>query len=207
MQATKNMIIRLTKPQLADRLSIYGQVVRSACGFRMQAFVDGAVAYVEKVGRGAEVLLPADEPSGELLLTIDPYVESLVKLGQSLLPDAVKRSRRLLALDFYRLRDVLELSMVELAQFARESIRAEQARNRRRGFLWRDDDEKTRKLYRMIDTTTESYRQRPEGLAAAIERGLLESHRLYVDRRPKFAPFVTSAQIDVWSHELTVRAS
>lgn len=162
-----------TVQALDARLSVWGQAARDAVGRRADALAEGACLYVERVGRNAEILRPV--PLDHRMALLSTETDVLVLVSASLVPDAVKRSCRLLWVDPEKLRSNLMLALTPAIEGARAEIRRRQALYRRRARLWQNDPERLDKLRdeveslrvpRCNDTTPE-----------LVARGLLIRHR------------------------------
>lgn len=155
------------------RLSVWGQAARDAAGRRAEALVEGALLYVERVGRNAEVLRRSEQDAGTALL--DTGYEALIELGACLLPAAVVQSCRLLWVDPDRLKERLEAALSPAVEAARTEVRRRQALYRRRARLWQHDQPRLNRLREEIEGI-----RVPRCSPAAperIARGLLERHR------------------------------
>lgn len=155
------------------RLSAWGQAARDAVERRAKLVGSGACLYVERVGRNAEVLRP--EPIDLRLALLATDVDVLVLVAVSLLPDAVRRSCRLLWVDPEKLRANLLSDLGPAREGARAEIRRRQALYRRRARLWRNDSARLDALR----TEVEGLRVPRSGMSGAvlIGRGLLLRHR------------------------------
>src|SRR5205809_235693 len=76
-----------TVSSLDARLSVWGQATRDAVGRRADAMIQGAVLYVERVGRGAEVLRAREGDAAAALL--DTEYPPLADLATAMVPRAV----------------------------------------------------------------------------------------------------------------------
>ena len=155
------------------RLSAWGQAARDAVERRAKLVGAGACLYVERVGRNAEVLRP--ESIDLRLALLSTEIDVLVLVAASLLPDAVRRSCRLLWVDPEKLRANLLSDLAPAREGARAEIRRRQALYRRRARLWRNDPVRLDTLR----TEVEGLRVPRSGFAGAerIGRGLLLRHR------------------------------
>lgn len=164
------------------RLSAWGQAARDAVERRAKLVGAGACLYVERVGRNAEVLQP--EPIDLRMALLSTEIDVLVLVAASLLPDAVRRSCRLLWVDPEKLRANLLADLGSAREGARAEIRRRQALYRRRARLWRNDPVRLDTLR----TEVEGLRVPRSGNAGAerIGRGLLLRHR--EDAKLGYAP-------------------
>ncbi len=162
-----------TVAALDARLSVWGQAAREAVERRAEALTKGAVLYVERVGRNAEVLRSVPLDHRMALLGTD--LEVLVLVAASLLPAAVKQCCRLLWVDPEKLHARILEAIEPSVEGARNEIRRRQALYRRRARLWQNDPARLGRLREEI----ESLRVPKCGTRAAekIARGLLERHR------------------------------
>jgi hypothetical protein len=171
-----------TVQALDARLSVWGQASREAVERRAEALARGAVLYVERVGRNAEILRAV--PLDHRMALLSTETEVLVLVAASLLPAAVKNCCRLLWVDPDKLFQRLMDDLAPAIDGARAEIRRRQALYRRRARLWQND---TARLNRLRDEV-ESLRVPRCGSRASerIARGLLERHR--EDARMEIAP-------------------
>ena len=173
-----------TTAALDARLSVWGQASREAAVRRVEAIIEGAVLYVERVGRSAEVLQPTAVDPGQALL--DRGYDSLVDLACGLLPSAVVQASRLLWVDPDRLRERLAEALVPAVESARAEVRRRQALYRRRARLWQRDQCRLDRLREDLEAMPVP---RARSTAAQrVARGLLRRHRAAVE-----AGVVTSA--------------
>ena len=162
-----------TIASLDARLSVWGQAAREAIARRAEALVDGAVIYVEHVGRNAEDLKPRSVDHGAALL--DTEYESLIELATGLLPLSVKQSCRLLWVDPDRLRERLAEALIPAMEAAKAEIRRRQALYRRRARLWQNDQERLDGL--RVDLEAMKVPRCHSYAAQTVAKGLFESHR------------------------------
>jgi hypothetical protein len=162
-----------TVQALDARLSVWGQAAREAVGRRAEALAKGAVAYVERVGRNAEILRPV--PLDHRMALLSTEAEVLVLVAASVLPDAVKNCCRLLWVDPDKLYERIMEDLAPAIDGARAEIRRRQALYRRRARLWQNDAARLNRLREEV----ESLRVPRCSTKAAerIARGLLERHR------------------------------
>lgn len=161
-----------TVGSLDARLSVWGQAARDASSRRAEAIVEGALSYVDRVGRSAEGLQirPLD-PAAALL---DSEYDSLVELAANLVPSAVVQACRLLWVDPDRLRDRLNDALAPALEAARGEVRRRQALYRRRARLWQNDQPRLDRLRDEVEAI-----RVPRCSSTAPERvlrGLLERH-------------------------------
>jgi hypothetical protein len=133
----------------------------------------GAVAYVERVGRNAEILRPV--PLDHRLALLSAEVDVLVLVAASLLPSAVKNCCRLLWVDPEKLSARLLDDLSPAIEGARAEIRRRQALYRRRARLWQDDMPRLDRLREEVESLRVP-RCTPRS-EERIARGLLERHR------------------------------
>lgn len=171
-----------TVQALDARLSVWGQASREAVGRRAEALAKGAVVYVERVGRNAEVLRAI--PLDHRMALLSTEAEALVLVAANLLPPAVKQCCRLLWVDPDKLYTRLMDDLTPAIEGARAEIRRRQALYRRRARLWQNDPVRLNRLREEI----EGLRVPRCGNRAAerVARGLLERHR--EDARMEAAP-------------------
>ena len=136
--------------------------------------VEGAILYVERVGRNAEVLDSVATDPADALLGME--YGSLVDLGTGLLPSAVTQSCRLLWVDPDRLRERLAEALIPSLEAARAEVRRRQALYRRRARLWQHDPERLAKLREDLESLRVP-RCRLEA-TDVIARGLLQRHKI-----------------------------
>lgn len=162
-----------TVAALDARLSVWGQAARAAVERRAEVVAQGAALYVERVGRNAEVLRPV--PLDYRMALLSTEVDVLVLVAASLLPDAVRRSCRLLWVDPDKLEANVLADLQDAVEGARAEIRRRQALYRRRARLWQDDPERLDVLREEV----EGLRVPRAGDTAAelVTRGLLLRHR------------------------------
>lgn len=171
-----------TVQALDARLSVWGQAARDAVERRAEALARGAVLYVERVGRNAEVLRSV--PLDQRMALLSTESEVLVLVAASLLPSSVKNCCRLLWVDPDKLYTRILDELAPAIDGARAEIRRRQALYRRRARLWQNDPTRLNRLREEV----ESLRVPRCGARAAerIARGLLERHR--EDARMEDAP-------------------
>jgi hypothetical protein len=162
-----------TLAALDARLSVWGQAARDASARRAEAAIEGAVMYVERVGRNAEVMqADAPEPAEALL---DTEYDALVALVAQHLPAAVSQSCRLLWVDPDRLRERLAEALAPAIEASRGEVRRRQALYRRRGRLWQSDQERLDKLREELEDM--KVPRCHAHAAERIARGLLARHQ------------------------------
>lgn len=171
-----------TVQALDARLSVWGQAAREAVGRRAEALAKGAVTYVERVGRNAEILRPV--PLDHRMALLSTEAEVLVLVASSLLPDAVKNCCRLLWVDPDKLNERLMDDLSPAIDGARAEIRRRQALYRRRARLWQNDAARLNRLREEVESLRVP-RCSPKA-AERIARGLLERHR--DDAKMELAP-------------------
>jgi hypothetical protein len=162
-----------TVGSLDARLSVWGQAARDAAQKRAESLVEGALQYVERVGRTAEVLTARELDPGTTLLEVE--YEALVNLGANLIPGSVAQSCRLLWVDPDRLRERLTEALAPAIEAARAEVRRRQALYRRRARLWQNDQARLNRLRDEIESM-----RVPRCCTTAAERvcrGLLDRHR------------------------------
>ncbi len=162
-----------TLASLDARLSVWGQAARDATERRAEALVEGAVLYVERVGRNADVLRADATDPADAFLGED--YDSLVGLAAALLPTAVPQSCRLLWVDPDRLRERLLEALIPSLEAARAEVRRKQALYRRRARLWQHDEERMNRLRDELESLRVP-RCRQEAVDV-IGRGLLRRHQ------------------------------
>jgi hypothetical protein len=177
-----------TIASLDARLSVWGQAAREAIGRRAEALVDGAVIYVEHVGRNTSDLKPKSVDSAAALL--DPGYESLIELATGLLPLSVKQSCRLLWVDPDRLRERLAEALMPAMEAAKAEIRRRQALYRRRARLWQNDQERLDGL--RIDLEAMKVPRCHSYAPQTLAKGLFERHRV-----DAFAPTLVSISTEI----------
>ena len=163
-----------TIASLDARLSVWGQAAREAIARRAEALVDGAVIYVEHVGRNTEDLKPRSVDHAVALLDTD--YDSLIELATGLLPLSVKQSCRLLWVDPDRLRERLAEALIPAMEAAKAEIRRRQALYRRRARLWQNDQERLDGL--RVDLEAMKVPRSHIYAAQTVAKGLFESHRV-----------------------------
>lgn len=162
-----------TVAALDARLSVWGQAAREAVEKRAQVIAEGAAMYVERVGRNAEVLQSV--PLDHRMALLSTEVDVLGLVAANLIPDAVRRSCRLLWVDPDKLKAHLLEDLASAVEGARAEIRRRQALYRRRARLWQHD---TARLNRLRDEV-EGLRvpRAKKSSAELVARGLLLRHR------------------------------
>ncbi len=129
-----------TIASLDARLSVWGQAAREAAGRRAEALVEGAVLYVERVGRNAEVLRATETDAAAALLGTG--YDALIDLTTGLLPGTVSHACRLLWVDPDRLRERMAEALMPAIEASRAEVRRRQALYRRRARLWQHDQDR-----------------------------------------------------------------
>ena len=162
-----------TVAALDARLSVWGQAARGAVERRAEVVAAGAALYVERVGRNAEVLRPVPVDPAMALLSTE--VDVLVLVAASLLPEAVKRSCRLLWVDPDKLQSNIITDLAEAVDASRQEIRRRQALYRRRARLWQEDPERLDGLRDEVEGLRVP--RAPQTAAELVARGLLLRHR------------------------------
>ena len=99
--------------------------------------MEGAVIFVEYVGRNTDSLKPREMESATALLGTE--YGSLVDLSTALLPATVKQSCRLLWVDPDRFRERFAEALIPSLEAAKAEIRRRQALYRRRARLWQNE--------------------------------------------------------------------
>lgn len=200
-----------TVAALDARLSVWGQASREAVEKRALVLAEGAALYVDRVGRNAEVLRKVPVDSRMALLSTE--IDVLVLVAASLIPDAVKRSCRLLWVDPDKLCENILQDLQPAVDGAKGEIRRRQALYRRRARLWQNDPARLDGLREEVESL-----RVPRAGAQAVElvgRGLLLRHR--EDAELGFAPptepmpaaklTVRPGSISRWIGELDQRLS
>lgn len=183
-----------TVGSLDARLSVWGQAAREAAGKRAEALVEGALQYIERVGRTAEALAAGEVDAGAALLEIE--YDALVTLAGNLIPTAVSQSCRLLWVDPDRLRERLTDALNPSIEAARAEVRRRQALYRRRARLWQNDQARLNRLRDEIEAMRVP-RCCPTA-AERIARGLLERHRdSAVAAEPGAGPDIADSRLKV----------
>lgn len=186
-----------TVPALDARLSVWGQAARAAVARRADVIAAGAALYVERVGRNAEVLRPV--PVDPRMALLSTEIDVLALVAASLVPDAVKRSCRLLWVDPDQLEENVQAALREPVEAARAEIRRRQALYRRRARLWQDDQERLDGLREEVEGLRVP--RAPEHAADVVLRDLLLRHR--EDARLGHAVATQPAEV---KGRLTIRA-
>lgn len=162
-----------TVPALDARLSVWGQAARDAVGRRAESLAEGACLYVERVGRNAEILRTV--PLDHRMALLSTEIDVLVLLAASLVPEAVKRSCRLLWVDPEKLRTNLMQALAPAIDGARTEIRRRQALYRRRARLWQGDHARLDRLRDEVESLRVP--RCNETTPDLVARGLLIRHR------------------------------
>lgn len=182
-----------TVGSLDARLSVWGQAAREAAGKRAEALVEGALQYIDKVGRTAEALPRAEVDAGSALLEVE--YDALVILGGNLVPQAVSQSCRLLWVDPDRLRERLNDALAPAIEAARTEVRRRQALYRRRARLWQNDQARLNRLRDEIEAMRVP--RCCNTAAERIARGLLERHRLTACTEESATPDIADSRLKV----------
>ena len=199
-----------TIASLDARLSVWGQAAREAIGRRAEALVEGAVIFVEYVGRNTDSLKAREIDSAAALL--DTEYGSLVDLSTNLLPATVRQSCRLLWVDPDRFRERFAEALIPSMETAKAEIRRRQALYRRRARLWQNDQERLDGL--RVDLEAMKVPRCHSYAVDLIARKLLEAYRvdtcapaLVMEDTPvrQAAPLGTTIQaasLNEWINEL-----
>lgn len=189
-----------TVQALDARLSVWGQASRDAVGRRAEALAHGAVAYVERVGRNAEILRSV--PLDHRMALLSTETEVMVLVAVSLLPAAVKNCCRLLWVDPEKLFERLMEDLAPTIDGARAEIRRRQALYRRRARLWQNDPTRLNRLREEVESLRVP--RCSSKAAERIARGLLERHRddAQLEQAPPSEP-VDHAKLHVRAGSIT----
>ena len=202
-----------TIASLDARLSVWGQAAREAISRRAEALVEGAVIFVEYVGRNTDSLKPRDTESAIALL--DTEYDSLVDLSTALLPAAVRLSCRLLWVDPDRFRERFAEALIPSLEAAKSEIRRRQALYRRRARLWQNDQERLDGL--RVDLEAMKVPRCHPYAVDLIARKLLEAYRadtcapaLVIEDSPvreatPLGTTIQAASLNEWINDLSVK--
>ncbi len=162
-----------TVQALDARLSVWGQAAREAVGRRAESLAKGACLYVERVGRNAEVLRAV--PLDHRMALLSTETDVLVLVASSLIPNAVRRSCRLLWVDPEKLFEKIMDELTPAIDGARAEIRRRQALYRRRARLWQHDNARLTRLREEVESLRVP--RCGDNSPDLIARGLLIRHR------------------------------
>jgi hypothetical protein len=162
-----------TVQALDARLSVWGQAAREAVGRRAESLAQGAILYVERVGRNGEVLRPV--PLDHRMALLSTETDVLVLVAASLIPTAVRRSCRLLWVDPEKMCQHIMDELAPAIDGARAEIRRRQALYRRRARLWQHDIARLARLREEVESLRVP--RCGDNTPDLIARGLLMRHR------------------------------
>jgi hypothetical protein len=162
-----------TVQSLDARLSVWGQAAREAVERRAEALARGACLYVQRVGRNSEILRQV--PLDHRMALLSTETDVLVLVSASLIPQAVKKSCRLLWVDPEKLFEHIMGELQPAIDGSRAEIRRRQALYRRRARLWQHDAQRLGRLREEVESLRVP--RCGDNTPDLIARGLLIRHR------------------------------